>query len=309
MNSLIGHLSIALIITKGYRCFEAKFGNSNKQVLSRKFSKLLSKEQWNLEKVLSLLEDINKTEATFEQIDKAVDMLLIININNLNPTDNAQNSIHLEISEVLKSDPEGWADKLREIWIEKAFTSPKETPVNEIIENVVKLNHNNEAISNYANERLITHIFAIKEYSTSIILESDDDIKDWSKSKIKKWSSIVKDNEFLSKSNGIKEAIAVISRANYLLTGYTPRFTQIITVLLMIKTGDNGLLMQVATGEGKSLIVSMLAVIKCLQGHTVDIVTSSPILAKRDAIEMKPFYEMFDITVADNEDRSGGVKA
>ena len=43
-------------------------------------------------------------------------------------------------------------------------------------------------------------------------------------------------------------------------------------------------------GEGKSIIVSMFASLKALLGIKVDIVTSSPILAERDSIELKNFY-------------------
>jgi len=38
--------------------------------------------------------------------------------------------------------------------------------------------------------------------------------------------------------------------------------TQILTILIMMNSNSKGLLMQVLTGEGKSLIVAILAVIK-----------------------------------------------
>jgi preprotein translocase subunit SecA len=96
-----------------------------------------------------------------------------------------------------------------------------------------------------------------------------------------KEKKLAKDNKFQ------KELFAVVMRGIQLVEGYLPRYTQIITVLLMLYSEKRGLLMQVSTGEGKSLIIGMLTIIKCLQGHTIDIVTSSPVLAKRDAHEMK----------------------
>ena len=308
LNSLTDNLALPYTRAKCGSSFENNYTAKEKYEIAHKWTRLLKIDGWYIENITELISGFSKSGATFEQLDKAMDMLVIIKISELSKVDDPSD-IPIELLEVFSKDPEEWADKLRELWIEKAFRSPKERPINDIIENVIKLNYNNEAILNYAKGGLIKDIFAIKEYSTSNIIESCNHIKIWDKLEIIKWSNTAKSSEWLNTMEGIKEAVAVISRANYLLTGYTPRFTQIITVLLMIKTGDNGLLMQVATGEGKSLIVSMLAVIKCLQGHTVDIVTSSPILAKRDAIEMTPFYEMFDISVTDNENRSGGAKS
>ena len=42
---------------------------------------------------------------------------------------------------------------------------------------------------------------------------------------------------------------------------------QLNKYIIMMNSNSNGLLMQVLTGEGKSLIVAILAVIKWLQGH------------------------------------------
>ena len=197
---------------------------------------------------------------------------------------------------------------LHDLGVSKLYTSPKERSLDELLECVIDLNRNNSKISEYAENGLKNDILAIMDLSEIKLDQHSKVISKWQKEDISKWVRKVKLEQKCNSSKYIYESVAIMSRANYILYKYAPRFTQIITVLLMIKTGDNGLLMQVATGEGKSLIVSMLAVIKCLQGHTVDIVTSSPILAKRDAIEMKPFYEMFDITVADNNDVSAGPK-
>ena len=52
-----------------------------------------------------------------------------------------------------------------------------------------------------------------------------------------------------------------------------------------------GRIAQVATEEGKSIIVAMLAAAIALTGDFVDVISSSPYLAERDAKEFKPFYK------------------
>ena len=95
--------------------------------------------------------------------------------------------------------------------------------------------------------------------------------------------------------------MALIVRAVYLEFSFSPRSTQLLAVLMtLIKTRDS--LLEVHTGEGKTLIVMMLAVLKSLAGKAVDVVTSSPVLAKRDAEESESFFEMFGLKVGHNCD-------
>ncbi|GAA6095829.1 uncharacterized protein LOC113657104 isoform X1, partial [Tachysurus ichikawai] len=64
------------------------------------------------------------------------------------------------------------------------------------------------------------------------------------------------------------------------IEGYLPRLTQIaaLVVFLLPKSKTNtGCLLEIGTGEGKSCILAMLAVIRAMRGVKVDIVTSSPV--------------------------------
>ncbi len=59
---------------------------------------------------------------------------------------------------------------------------------------------------------------------------------------------------------------------------------QILSCLVAVQANKNqGRLLEVATGEGKSTIVCVLAIINGLKGKKVDIITSSPVLAERDS--------------------------
>ncbi|VDL72941.1 unnamed protein product [Nippostrongylus brasiliensis] len=81
------------------------------------------------------------------------------------------------------------------------------------------------------------------------------------------------------------------------------RDTQKVAVLSAVRNPKN-LLSQVNTGEGKSYIILALAVMRIKLGvnETVDIITSSSVLAKRDAEHMSDLYEAFGIKVSHNCD-------
>ncbi|KAJ3651894.1 hypothetical protein Zmor_017898 [Zophobas morio] len=98
------------------------------------------------------------------------------------------------------------------------------------------------------------------------------------------------------------ETIAIMDRVLNLLTGgHRLRDTQILAVLIFFHGQNNkGRLCQIKTGEGKTVIVSLLAVIKALQGLTVDVITSNPLLAADGVDETKMFYSTFGLTVATN---------
>lgn len=80
------------------------------------------------------------------------------------------------------------------------------------------------------------------------------------------------------------------------------RPTQQMAVLYAVEN-DKNLLEQVNTGEGKSYIIAAIAIIRCkLKYKHVDIITSSPVLAQRDAEEMQSLYAKFELTAGHNCD-------
>ena len=73
---------------------------------------------------------------------------------------------------------------------------------------------------------------------------------------------------------------------------------------MLLSPKDKGLLAQIKTGEGKSSIVAVLAVIKVILNEYVDILASSIVLAQRDSKEKKSFYSIFGITVSDTSKKT-----
>ena len=124
-------------------------------------------------------------------------------------------------------------------------------------------------------------------------------IKEWQILDCREWATN-QNKEYFHQANNLYEIIAIIVRASVLHSGQTPRDIQLITLLILLKS--QGCLAEVKTGEGKTKIVSMFAAIKALQFDYIDIVSSSTILARRDAHEMQGFYTILNLTSADNID-------
>ena len=78
----------------------------------------------------------------------------------------------------------------------------------------------------------------------------------------------------------------------------TPRVIQIICLLYYLEGNKKkfGLILEVLSGEGKTMIISFLALYIAIFNKKVDILTSSPVLAERDAKNRKKFYERFQIS-------------
>lgn len=98
----------------------------------------------------------------------------------------------------------------------------------------------------------------------------------------------------------ISDVVHMISVA---VKRYRLRDPQIATILAAFITSHNEpgqhdkLLAQMKTGEGKSLVVVAVAIIRGLLEEKTDIVTSSGVLARRDATDYKNIFEAFNISV------------
>ena len=102
----------------------------------------------------------------------------------------------------------------------------------------------------------------------------------------------------LNEVNNYIELISIMIKVNEIIFNYRPREIQIISILLFLFKDKNiGLIEEILTGEGKTIIISFLSVLKAFQGKKVDILTSSLVLAERDANAMREFYNYFGFSV------------
>ena len=101
-------------------------------------------------------------------------------------------------------------------------------------------------------------------------------------------------------TDDLAEAMAVLSQLIANINHYYPRPSQLLGLFIQT-TAPRGRITQIATGEGKSIIIFMLAALDVISGvQAVDILTSSYELAIRDNFEAKPLYEQLGISVDNN---------
>ncbi|XP_028282490.1 uncharacterized protein LOC114449221 [Parambassis ranga] len=104
----------------------------------------------------------------------------------------------------------------------------------------------------------------------------------------------------------LQEVLAVLCNAVNLHNAggkWWPRHNQMISWCLLALS-DTGKLLEMGTGEGKSCVIAMFAVLRVLQGEKVDVVSSSSVLCQRDAEEWAEFYKYFGITVDTNTNKN-----
>lgn len=91
----------------------------------------------------------------------------------------------------------------------------------------------------------------------------------------------------------LPEAFAIVSEAVKRSLGITPFDVQILAAISMAE----GRIIEMPTGEGKTLVAVFVAYLGALVGRGVHILTFNDYLAKRDALWMKPVYEFLGLSV------------
>ena len=165
------------------------------------------------------------------------------------------------------------------------FDENKEKDSNILFEEIEKNNPNNSR-----------YIYIVREIYAKIIEEYNKNECEISEESISDYIEDIKDEKYINIF--YIKIIPIMMKASRLIFNYEPRKIQIISVLFFLfKEKNKGLIEQIFTGEGKSIIISFLAIIKALEGKKIDILTSSSVLAERDSKEMEKFYRLFGLSV------------
>ncbi|CAF1026633.1 unnamed protein product, partial [Didymodactylos carnosus] len=277
-------------------------GGSEEQFKSaRQDLQVLLKNGWRLGKVIDLLYSIKVHRDEFDSSSQFFRSLKILVDYKMN--ENALNSLKEIFSH---ENIQSWLANVHNLAIEHHFGSiSSEKNLLTLLAEIKQVSPDIEVIR---FEEMFAQIDQAYEKDSSHFPQNEL-IKNWSISKIQVWViQVLKFQSANSNRFPLFEILAVIKRAVYLDSHFEPRPIQILAVLFILDRNDQGgRLLQILTGEGKSTVVSILAVIKALQSQHVDIVTSAMTLAKRDAHEREKFYKYFEIQVSHNNDETSYV--
>lgn len=93
---------------------------------------------------------------------------------------------------------------------------------------------------------------------------------------------------------GRRQALAYVARAARSELGLNPHDVQLAAAHALLC----GTLAEMATGEGKTLVVALAATVGALAGHRVHVVTANDYLVARDAAAMTPLFARLGLHVA-----------
>lgn len=217
--------------------------------------------------------------------------------------------VHLsKIREILRENvPEAWVKKINALAIENTFQQSENfKSVQDLVGEFERLNSKTLLEGSFFSEQLLSPIQQIKSKDLTAEFISSIPIFQWDQSMILEWVKKVRlDPDYFHNSNYLIQMIAVMYRANYLATGFYLNDSQILSILVALQSKQAcGHLLQVATGEGKTVIVSMLAIFYALQGKKVDVITSSPVHAEEGVKSQTKLYQLFGLTVSENSDKT-----
>ncbi|MGB6606964.1 MAG: preprotein translocase subunit SecA [Atribacterota bacterium] len=136
-------------------------------------------------------------------------------------------------------------------------------------------------------KRLQPIVEKINSYETDISKLNDGELKN----KTPKFRKRLNNGETLD--DILPEVFAVVREAAKRVTGMRPFDVQLIGGIVL----HQGKIVEMATGEGKTLVATMPAYLNALGGNSVHVVTVNDYLAKRDRYWMGEIYEFLGLEV------------
>ena len=257
---------------------------------------------WSIKSLRRLIENIT-SEETLVHLSEAIDPIYEYHLKEYDS--NVQGNC---LFDILKCTPvKKWRQEIHTLAIFQTFKGSFNKDLEKLKTELYEINKEN-AISFLCDEKLIAAYKRVQDAfkSKSKLFEDFNTIDQWTSAEIKQWADKVK---LTAGSVTQDEKLAVIKRGIEITSKFPPREIQLLSVLILTNPKkDTGRLSQINTGEGKTTVVAMLAVMKALEGHKVDVVTSSPELAKPQAKQQRSFYEQFCLTVSHNGKDAEDIK-
>ena len=137
------------------------------------------------------------------------------------------------------------------------------------------------------NAKLTKIAVKVKEYETDFRKLTNEELRkktDYFRSLLQKGSSL---------DDILPEAFAVVSEMGFRVLNERPHFVQVMGAVALHK----GMIAEMKTGEGKTIVATMPAYLNSLTGKGVHIVTVNDYLAKRDSEWMGKIFENLGLTV------------
>ncbi len=254
----------------------------------------------NLTSYLEILSPMEYTEVGFKKFMDAINYSVILlekglydEVNSFSCLDNLLENLIKIKSE--KIDKIKFEKKIEELVLD--FKGPNinvQFPMSD--ENIDKIKCQFLKVVEYQN--------SIKNISFTVLQEKINKIK----VNLDHNNNIIAENE---KSNTVLYLVALICKGLDYFYKLEPNQTQIFSVLalmLPLEKSSKGNLAQIKAGEGKSIIITIFALIMACQNYCFDIVTSTTYLAKRDCLKFKPFFALFGVSTCFLEDNSNSLK-
>jgi superfamily II DNA or RNA helicase len=200
-----------------------------------------------------------------------------------------------------------WRHLLSELIHYHRFYLPKKLP--ELLEELKELNPDNPSLLQRIEEGYFLktiQLVASLQKKTNAPLKTAGTIvghfTHWKDEDFKQWRQSFAEGTHRVEEQNTAEIMAILSevahRTLFKHKGHL-REVQLLAILALNDSPDGGLA-QIATGEGKSIIIAAFAAMQVLAGRKIDIITSSETLATRDLSKQAAFYKLLGISADHN---------